>query len=514
MFPIRHENMSARRWPVITIGLIALNTIIFVFTYYGAEDSRPKLKDSTEATELKEVFDHLIVLAAMHPELEMPADVKQLVSIFEKMDPKGWAYAKNERRPILDSWDEKVRAMTDSSELQQEMDSLVQRFEELRLSFIPKTYREYGFVPAERKPLTYLTANFLHGGWLHLIGNMWFLWLAGFVLEDNWGRIVYTVFYLIAGAAALQFFAWTNPGSMIPLVGASGAVAGLMGAFLVRFPKMKIRMLAWFFFIRFRFSAPAYCLLPLWLLTEIFYGALFGKLTPVAHWAHVGGFIFGGLVACLLRVSHLEHKINQSVEQKTSWTSDPAIDQATDLIERNQLDEALGVLNSFTATHPDSVDAANLQQQIYWRKGDVPAFREASLRLCELHLKAREWDLALQCFQELRNTTEEKLPANLWFDLCRAAENLKNFDLALSEYQQLAAAYPADRQCLMAQIAAGRICLSQMGRPQEALNFFQAADASPVPHLDWEQTIQAGIRNAKAALSGSSPATSAALANR
>ena len=95
---------------------------------------------------------------------------------------------------------------------------------------------------------------------------MWFLWLAGFVLEDTWGRWLYSAFYLIAGVAALQFYAWTNPGSITPTLGASGAVAALMGAFLVRFPKMKIEM-AWLFFLRIRtFKAPAWCLLPLWLL--------------------------------------------------------------------------------------------------------------------------------------------------------------------------------------------------------------------------------------------------------
>ena len=86
----------------------------------------------------------------------------------------------------------------------------------------------------------YETANFLHGGWIHLIGNMWFLWLAGFILEDTWGRVIYSIFYLVAGAAALRFYAWCSQGSFIPLVGASGAVAALMGAFLIRFPKLKI----------------------------------------------------------------------------------------------------------------------------------------------------------------------------------------------------------------------------------------------------------------------------------
>ena len=109
-----------------------------------------------------------------------------------------------------------------------------------------------------------------------MIGNMWFLWLAGFILEDNWGRLIYSIFYLVAGAAALQFYAWCAPGSYIPLVGASGAVAALMGGFLVRFPRMKIEMGFYSLIFRHRFKAPAYALLPFWLGMEFLYGSVSG----------------------------------------------------------------------------------------------------------------------------------------------------------------------------------------------------------------------------------------------
>src|SRR5205823_10244541 len=112
--------------------------------------------------------------------------------------------------------------------------------------------------------------------------------------------------YFLAWAAALQFHAWSNPESIVPTLGASGAVAALMGAFLVRFPKTKIEV-AVVLGLRslsnlalgkgIRFKAAAYWLLPLWLLMEIFSGALFGTYSGVAHWAHFGGFAFGALVA-------------------------------------------------------------------------------------------------------------------------------------------------------------------------------------------------------------------------
>src|SRR5260370_11342451 len=282
--------------------------------------------------------------------------------------------------------------MEDTSKLQDEMDALNGQFLSLSKASIVE---QYAFVPAQPTAISYLTANFLHGGWLPLIGNMWFLWLAGFVLEDVWGRWLYTVFYLIAGAAGLQFHAWSNAGSLIPTLGASGAVAALMGAFLVRFPKMKIEM-AWFFLMRpflFRFKAAAYCLLPFWLLMEVFYGTLSGS-SGVAHWAHVGGFLFGALAAIGLHYSGLEHKANQAIEESVSWTPGAEIDQANRLMDHGQLDEAATLLNEHLALKPDSLDGWNLVKQIHWRRQEATAFQQATLKTCALHLKARNSEAA------------------------------------------------------------------------------------------------------------------------
>ena len=251
LIPIRHENMEARRWPVITIGLIVLNTLIFVLTHGTMEQQSPELG----STKL-----HIILLAGMHPELRMPPEAQQLVDDFKAGNPAAWAQVQSPTRQLIDGWDARIRLAEEPAALQAEMDSLSAKYSELAAGSLQE---KYAFVPAHPRAIAYLTANFLHGGWLHLIGNMWFLWLAGFVLEDVWGRPLYTVFYLVAGAAALQFHAWTNPGSIIPCVGASGAVAALMGAFLVRFPKMKIEMLWILGLLRtYRFKASAYWLLP------------------------------------------------------------------------------------------------------------------------------------------------------------------------------------------------------------------------------------------------------------
>jgi hypothetical protein len=339
---------------------------------------------------------------------------------------------------------------------------------------------------------------------------MWFLWLAGFVLEDVWGRWLYSAFYLIAGAAALQFYAWSNPGSITPTLGASGAVAALMGAFLVRFPKMKIEMGGLFLFRIYRFKAAAYWLLPAWLLEEVFYGSLANTSGGVAHWAHVGGFLFGMLAAVAIQYSGIEQKANKAIEEKVAWTADPDIDKANDMMEHGQLGEAITLLSNYVAVKPNSLDGWNLLRQIYYRQSNTKAYLEATIKTCGLRLKAHEVEAAFQDYAEFVDSGGGKMPAATWLELCKGAEEKQDFERAFAEYQQLAASYPAERQALTAQLSAARLCLKKLNRPQDALALYQAAAASPIPHLDWEQHIQSGIKEAKAAVTGTNAAAAGA----
>ena len=488
LIPIKHENMTARRWPVITLALIAINVAVFLFTLSAIDDEAPRLG---------EIKTHILILAALHPELKMQAQSQHLVDGFKQSHPDQWKQVQNPNRDIIDAYDAKMKLSEDSSKLQDEMDSLNAQLEKQASASIVE---QYAFIPAHPRPISYLTANFLHGGWLHLIGNMWFLWLAGFVLEDVWGRWLYSLFYLVAGAAALQFWAWSNPGSITPTLGASGAVAALMGAFLVRFPKMKIEM-AWLFLFKFyRFKAAAYWLLPLWLFIEIFYGSLSGSSGGVAHWAHVGGFLFGALVAVAIQHSGLEQRASQAIEEKVGWTNEPELEQASALMERGQFAEALTVLTNYVALKPNSLDAWNLLRQIHSRQNNTKDYLEATVKTCSLHLRAHEIEAAFQDYAEFVDSGGSKMPAVPWLELCKGAEEMQDFERAVTEYQHLAQTYSAERQALTAQLSAARLCLKRLNRPQDALAIYHAAAASPIPHLDWEQHIQAGIKDAKAAM--------------
>jgi len=485
LIPLRHENMQGRRWPIITFGIIALNVLIFLGTHGTIDKQGP---------ELGVVKIHLILLSAAHPDLKVPDKAQEFITSVQTKNVALWKEAQNPNRSVFDAWDAKIRVQDDSFNLQQEMDSLGDSYAQLSAASI---LNKYAFVPAHPTLAGLLAANFLHGGWLHLIGNMWFLWLAGAVLEDSWGRVIYPVFYMVAGVLAFQVHAMFNVGSFTPVLGASGAIAGLMGAFLVRFPTTKIEM-GYLMIYRFvRFKMAAYWLLPVWLLMEVLYGTVFGQSSGVAHWAHVGGFAFGALIALAVQKSGLEQVAEKGIQEKISWVSHPLLADASEQMEKKEFDQAASSLQKLLIEKPDSMDAYRMLQRIHWQKNDLPAQRDALLKLLALEMKANDHESAMQTCQDFRNAGGEKLPAPLWLEYCRQLETQPDISRAADEYLDLAKAYPSEKQGLLAQMAAGRIYLKRLNRPADALRLYEAAQASSIPHADWQSTIDRAIADAQ-----------------
>ena len=148
------------------------------------------------------------------------------------------------------------------------------------------------------------TSMFLHGDLMHLAGNMLYLWIFGDNVEDRLGHGRFLVFYILSGIAATLFFVWTSPGLQVPLVGASGAIAGVLGAYLISFPKARIATLIFFgFFIRVTFI-PAIVVLGFWFLLQILSGmptvGAEGQTGGVAFMAHAGGFVAGMVLVWIL----------------------------------------------------------------------------------------------------------------------------------------------------------------------------------------------------------------------
>lgn len=171
-------------------------------------------------------------------------------------------------------------------------------------------FEQYAVQPSEimqgQDFLTLLTSMFLHGGWLHLISNMLFLWVFGDNIEVTLGHFLYLVFYLAGGLAASAAHIFFNPGSTVPSLGASGAIAAVLGAYIVMFPRSQVKVL---YFLGFYFGITrisALLFLGFWAITQFFTGiASLGAPTAqtggVAVWAHIGGFVLGLIVGFLLR---------------------------------------------------------------------------------------------------------------------------------------------------------------------------------------------------------------------
>lgn len=166
----------------------------------------------------------------------------------------------------------------------------------------------WGLIPAQLTSnpqeawLTIFTSMFLHGGWFHLLSNMWVLYIFGDNIEDRLGSVRYFIFYLLSGTAAafLQVFIMQGSSSSTPMIGASGAIAGVLGAYLISFPRSRIASLVPIFFIFTLVEVPAFIFLIFWFITQL-YSGLFaiqgGSASGIAWWAHIGGFLFGLIMA-------------------------------------------------------------------------------------------------------------------------------------------------------------------------------------------------------------------------
>ncbi len=159
---------------------------------------------------------------------------------------------------------------------------------------------------------TLLTSMFMHGGWLHVIGNMWFLWVFGNNIEDSMGHARFVVFYLLCGVAAAATQILVDPGSRVPMVGASGAISGIMGGYILLYPRVRVHTLVTLGFFITTVTLPAYVMLGYWFVLQLLLGAATAVSRAqggVAVWAHVGGFVAGlVLIKVFANAEYLERR--------------------------------------------------------------------------------------------------------------------------------------------------------------------------------------------------------------
>ncbi|OAG27557.1 rhomboid family intramembrane serine protease [Thermodesulfatator autotrophicus] len=170
----------------------------------------------------------------------------------------------------------------------------------INFGVVPARITQFGFGEAGKafqNVISLFTAMFLHGGWIHLLGNMWTLWIFGDNVEDRMGHKRFLIFYLLCGVAATLIHVWLHPDSTIPMIGASGAISGVLGAYYGLFPLARVIVMVPIFFFPFFFEIPAVLYIGWWYLLQLFSGTLsilHGKIVGgVAWWAHIGGFLVG-----------------------------------------------------------------------------------------------------------------------------------------------------------------------------------------------------------------------------
>lgn len=177
-----------------------------------------------------------------------------------------------------------------------------------------------------RRWSTVLTSMFMHGSWMHIIGNMWFLWIFGDNVEDSMGSARFLVFYLLSGLAAAGAQMLADLSSVVPMVGASGAIGGVMGAYVILYPRVHVHLFVFLGFYATTFAVPALLMLGYWMAVQVLGGfsSLGATGGGVAFWAHVGGFAAGAILVLLFKNdrlldAHPYHGWRQKKHASQAW---------------------------------------------------------------------------------------------------------------------------------------------------------------------------------------------------
>ena len=475
LLPYAHERQTVQRLPYVTFTLIALNVVIFLLTHFGG----------SSIDVLLERLESLQSYAMSHPYLDIPPEGREYFETYQLEHLEILKAATN----MSDLDPERVR------EEQGTLNSLVQDVKEVENS---NPYGRYGYIPAKPSVIGLFSCMFIHGGWLHLLGNMFFLYLAGCSIEDLWGRPLYIGFYLISGISATIMHALRFPTDAQPLIGASGAIAGLMGAFMVRLHNTKISFfyMIWFW-VRGTFRAPAYIMLPLWLLQQFFYAMLDEQGEGgVAFWAHIGGFVFGALFAFALKKYQIEEKyIAPKIETKVGLAQHPDYLRAMGLSEEGKYSEAQILLHRVVREDPNHLEAYMEMRRIAEINKDPATYTKYSTAIFEILIRTRDWDLLLDLYRQYQaSPLRQPLPPKSLFGLGNYFEETLDYQSAADHFEELVAAHPGDPLSMKAGNKLARLYLEKINDREKGIHFFWQAYHHPNADSQWRAALQTDIK--------------------
>ena len=345
IIPLRHDSGEVRRHPWVTYGIILSCTLVFLATH---------VLHSEVSGNAERLVEDAYEYWQAHPYLEAAPRLTEITG-----DPGSAG-----REELYAIWDETGAFPVPASSIAIEQKKLDELTEQAFAALEEHPWYRFGLIPSAPTATGLFAHMFLHGGWLHLIPNLFFLFLTGSFIEDRWGRGLYALFYVAAGIAGAALFVSKSPGFQGPLIGASGAIAGAMGAFLVCFARTKIKFFYWLGFFFGTFSAPAWLMLPLWFVNEILTASLMDAINPggggggVAYWAHVGGFGFGVTAALAIRFAGIEERLSKQLGGEWSCDHDSIHADVTAAQAEGRTEEALELLRFALDGDPHDADLA------------------------------------------------------------------------------------------------------------------------------------------------------------
>ena len=385
--------ISWRNPPFVTIGIIILNCLVFFLFQLGESEKHREISRFYFESGLAEIeVPHYIAYREDHflesnESLDTQQfDEKTLARFYLEMERDSAFLEKlNNDEIILPSDPQYADWKVLRTEYEQQRSQLIAL--------------QYGFRPAYKSFLTAFTYMFLHGGTGHLFGNMVFLWIVGCMLEMGMGRLLYSGLYFCGGLMAAWMFWLIYMNSTIPVVGASGAIAGLMGAFAVLFGKKKVKI---FYSLGFYFNylkIPAIILLPIWLGNE-FFQLFFGNARHVAYVAHIGGLMGGALVAFLL----LKFCVPLNKEVFDEIPEDeiaPLMEKALKHIAELDMESGRQLLGQVLAKESDNTDALTHLFNIAKQDPESEEFHRTAKKLIfQLSRSHDTYDKADKIYQE------------------------------------------------------------------------------------------------------------------
>jgi membrane associated rhomboid family serine protease len=470
-FPIGHEEDVVRRRPVVTLGIIALCLVVHaaVFPIVQRQDEeRLRLEGQLANFKIEMYTKHAASPRGVLDTLARTnaGSVAELGAAMAEGLKAFWeAFVAGRIVPKDDPDYKRYEAFaSDLAELDAH-----------------SVFTRFGYRPAHPTAYSIFTALFLHGGLLHLLGNLYFLYLVGANLEDRWGRPAFAGFYLAGGVAAFLVHGLAFPGDLRPAIGASGAVSAAMGAFAVRYWRTRVRF--WYFYLLLRvhtgtFAVPAYVVLPLWLAYQVFLAFFVSDLVPVAFHAHIGGFVFGAAFATILAATGVERNVlAPAVERKVeprAYAPDDRIVRAHALLTETRPDEAVPLLQEVLIARPGDLSARREMLRALLIQARAGEARAEAHELIDRLVESGEVVEAADVFAEaVAGVPDLTASGKAQFAVAQALDQRKDFSAAARAYRNLGERSPDFPLAPKALVAAARLYADRLDDAKTAFALYR-----------------------------------------